>query len=50
MRLNSVPKDWRGFDRSRLLAILRGLVGGAEIEPVPLIELEPGNETVWLES
>ena len=33
------PKDWRGFDRARMVSILKGIVTGAEIEPVPLLEL-----------
>ena len=30
------PKDFRGFDRSRLVRLLSGFVTGAAIEPVPL--------------
>ncbi len=33
------PKDWRGFDRARMVSILNGIVTGAEIEAVPLLEL-----------
>jgi hypothetical protein len=33
------PKDWRGFDRARLVRLLRGFVAGDEIEPVPLCRL-----------
>jgi hypothetical protein len=32
-------KDWRGFDRSRLVRLLKGFVAGDEIEPVPLCRL-----------
>jgi hypothetical protein len=32
------PKDWRGFDRGRLISILTGIATGAEIEPVPVVE------------
>jgi hypothetical protein len=38
-RRETCPKDWRGFDRDRLIRILKGLVVGAEIEPVPLVKL-----------
>jgi len=33
------PKDWRGFDRVRMVSILKGIFAGAAIEPVPLLEL-----------
>lgn len=33
------PKDWRGFDRVRLISVLKGIAAGAEIEPVPLRRL-----------
>jgi hypothetical protein len=39
LRLVTVPRDWRGFDRERLLSLLKGFVAGAAIEPVPLLEL-----------
>ena len=32
------PKDWRGFDRARFVSVLMGIVAGAVIEPVPVIE------------
>lgn len=35
-RLTTVPKDWRGFERSRLVKVLKEIVSGAEIWPVPL--------------
>jgi hypothetical protein len=38
-RILAVAKDWRGFDRSRFISVLKGIVGAAEIEPVPLLEL-----------
>lgn len=34
-------KDWRGFDRRRLISVLNGLATGAEIAPVPLLQLPP---------
>jgi hypothetical protein len=38
-RVLRVTKDWRGFDRSRFVSVLKGIVTAAEIEPVPLLEL-----------
>jgi len=38
-RFMSHPKDWRGFDRGRLVRLLRGFVSGDEIEPAPLFEM-----------
>jgi hypothetical protein len=37
-RLLTVPMDRRGFDRGRLVSILRGFVDGDAIEAVPLFE------------
>jgi hypothetical protein len=34
-----VSKDWHGFDRPRLISVLKGIVDGVEIEPVPLFTL-----------
>ena len=38
-RVSTVVKDWRGFDRTRFISVLKGIVTGIEIEPVPLLEL-----------
>ncbi len=38
-RLITCPKDWRGFDRSRLTAILKKIAANAEIDPVKLLKL-----------
>jgi len=38
-RVLTIAKDWRGFDRPRLISVLKGIVTGADIEPVPLLEL-----------
>lgn len=38
-RVVTVAKDWRGFDRTRFISVLKGVVTAAEIEPVPLLEL-----------
>jgi len=35
-RLVTVPKDWRGFERSRMVKVLKEIVAGDEIWPVPL--------------
>ena len=34
-----VKKDFRGFERNRLIRLLQGFVSADEIEPVPLSEL-----------
>jgi hypothetical protein len=34
------PRDWCGFDRARMLRVLSGLREGAEMRPVPLLELD----------
>jgi hypothetical protein len=33
------PRDWCGFDRARMVRILRGLNAHVEMRPVPLLEL-----------
>ncbi len=38
-RLVTHQKDWRGFNRDRLVYVFKGIVAGAEIEPVPLFKL-----------
>jgi hypothetical protein len=38
-RFTSHSKDWRGFDRKRLVRLLRGFVAGDAIEWVPLFEM-----------
>jgi hypothetical protein len=35
------PLDFCGFDRERLISVLKGIATGAEIDPVPLRELPP---------
>jgi hypothetical protein len=39
MRKPAFPRDWHGFERGRLIALLRGIVAGEQIAPVPLIQL-----------
>jgi hypothetical protein len=38
-RLPETMLDWNGFDRLRLMSILKGFVAGTVIVPVPLIRL-----------
>ena len=38
-RTATVLKDWRGFDRSRIVGVLKGIAADSEIPPVPLREL-----------
>jgi hypothetical protein len=33
------PRDGSGFDRARLVSVLKGIATGVEIEPVPLMKL-----------
>jgi len=35
----AIAKDWHGFERARLISILKDFVSGAEIAPVALLEL-----------
>jgi hypothetical protein len=39
LRLQASPNDFHGFDRRRMISVLQGIVAGAEIEAVPLIQL-----------
>jgi hypothetical protein len=39
VRFVSVPKDFGGFDRVRLVRVLKGFVAGDDIEPVRAMEL-----------
>lgn len=41
-------KDWHGFDRERLIKVLRGFVDGEVIPPVPLLELQPHPDSIHL--
>ena len=43
-RRPDVTKDWRGFDKARLIAVLQGLVVGDEMPPVPLQAISDGHE------
>ncbi len=43
-RSGGCPKDFGGFDRKRLVAVLRGIAGGDEIPPVQLRALKPLND------
>jgi hypothetical protein len=44
MRKPAYPKDWRGFERTRLIDLLRGIVADEQIDPVSLIELWPASD------
>jgi hypothetical protein len=48
-RLRTCTKDWLGFDRARLVDVLKGIVDRANIEPVPLMQLPPGNLLVTVQ-
>ena len=47
MRKSAYPKDWHGFERARLLVLLRRVVANEHIDPVPLIEL-PASDPMLL--
>src|ERR1700719_1166749 len=47
-RQNGYPKDWRGFEKSRLVRALRGFVADELVPPVPLIQLPDENHLVRL--
>ena len=36
-----VIRDWRGFDRARMIRVLSGIATGAEMPPVPVVALSP---------
>jgi hypothetical protein len=38
-RFKTTPKDGGGFDRDRLVKILRRIISEAEIDPVPVMKL-----------
>jgi hypothetical protein len=40
-RLPSIPRDWRGFERCRMVSILRGFVDDAEIPPIVVFPIPP---------
>ncbi len=40
--------DWHGFDRTRLIDVLNGIVAGDEIPPVPVIQLPESDRLVQL--
>jgi hypothetical protein len=47
-RVQTVPKDWRGFERKRLVDVLRGIVAGNAIDPVPMVTLPESDHLVRL--
>jgi hypothetical protein len=38
-RFSTHPKDWHGFERTRLIHLLKRFVAGEEVDPVPLFLL-----------
>ena len=47
-RVQTCWKDWRGFDRKQLVDVLKGIVAGDEIKPVPMIQLPDSDHLVRL--
>jgi hypothetical protein len=45
-RFPTAPKDWHGFERARLVSVLKGIATGANMEPVPLLELP--QHDIWV--
>jgi hypothetical protein len=43
-RLRRAPLDWRGFNRERMVSILKGFVDDAELPPIDLLILPPTND------
>ncbi|WP_156429878.1 hypothetical protein [Burkholderia sp. FL-7-2-10-S1-D7] len=41
-----VIRDWRGFDRARMIRVLSGIANGAEMPPVPVVALPPADDPV----
>ena len=39
-----VLRDWRGFDRARMIRVLGGIAGDAEMPPVPVVALLPTDD------
>jgi hypothetical protein len=39
-----VIRDWRGFDRARMIRVLSGMASGAEMPPVPVVALPPADD------
>jgi hypothetical protein len=48
VRFHTCPKDWLGFDRERLVNVMRGIVSGAEIPPVSVRQF-PHEHDFWNE-
>jgi hypothetical protein len=46
-----VIRDWRGFDRARMIRVLSGIATGAEMPPVPVAALpstdDPAGPFAW---
>jgi hypothetical protein len=39
-----VIRDWRGFDRARMIRVLSGMATGAEMPPVPVVALPAADD------
>jgi hypothetical protein len=50
-RNHEVIRDWRGFDRARMIRVLSGIASGAEMPPVPIVALpsadDPAGPFAW---
>jgi hypothetical protein len=43
-RRPDVSKDWRGFDKARMIAVLHGILVGDEMPAIPLQAISDGHE------
>jgi hypothetical protein len=39
-----VLRDWQGFDRARMIHVLRWMASDAAIQPVPVVKLPPADD------
>lgn len=39
-----ILRDWRGFERARMVRVLMGISSGAEMPPVPVVPLPPATD------
>lgn len=39
LRYRTHPKDWNGFEKARLVSLLKAMATGVELPPVPIAEL-----------
>lgn len=38
-RVKTCLNHWRGFDRTRMISVMKGIATGAEIEAIPVVQL-----------